>query len=609
MRAASERSTPPGSCVWECGWFGRDAGAHCADGDGRCGKFWTLPTVRPGFALRFRGCQTSRVNPAPSPRALLGLGLAMLLAAGLRLYPMWAPYLHPEQDLLPRNAVMMLVDGNWTPRLLHHGSGFIYVLRVMYTLWYGLGLIGGWYHDRVDVLVAFVRNPLPFYIAGRLFVAACSILSVYLAARLAVAVSGQWSAAVAAAFLLAGTLIHVRGSHLVWQDVPAGTAVLGAAVAALRARASGSRAWLALTGALGGAALGTKHSMLPVVPLVVLAALALDARSLAERLRHLVLAGIAAVAAYAVLSPYTFLRFSDVLFVLKWQSEMFTGHVGGLDLPTLIGVGIGWGMTMLAAIGLVAAARSVPLATAIAAAFPAGYLFVLATGSLRYARYLAPLAPFVATFAGIGAAALGSLVPRGASALATAVLVVAVGAGTLGASLGYDRLLGQTDTRDLAGEWILAHVPSGTTLSLPTAHGYSNPTLPPPVAVIQRLYPAHAETLLARGAIPDTAMYPQHYFVGMFGQAFYDPAKWKPQDHWIVLAHHRGKLAGAVNLDDFVAPIERAGGRQMAHFRARESDDGDPVYDPIDADFTPLAGFELLERPGPEITIWELPAR
>jgi hypothetical protein len=32
-----------------------------------------------------------------------------------------------------------------------------------------------------------------------------------------------------------------------------------------------------------------------------------------------------------------------------------------------------------------------------------------------------------------------------------------------------------------------------------------------------------------------------------------------------------------------------------------------PSTDPIDADFTPLAGCELLERPGPELTIWELP--
>jgi hypothetical protein len=535
------------------------------------------------------------------------LGLAMLLGAGLRLYPVWAPYLHPEQELLPRNAVVMLVDANWLPRLLHHGSGFIYVLRVMYTLWYGIGLAAGWYHDRVDVLVAFVRDPLPFYIAGRLFVAACGILAVFLTARIATAVSGRWSAGVAAAFLLAGTFIHVRGSHLVWQDVPAGTAVLGAVAAALRARTLGSRAWLVATGALAGVALGTKHSMVPVLPLVALTALAIDARSVTERLRHLTLAGIAAVAAYAIMSPYTFLRPADVLTVLKWQGMMFAG-AGGLDLPTLVRVGFGWGMPVLAGVGVVAAARSSAWATGLAAAFPAGYLVVLASGSLRYARYLAPLAPFVAVFAGIGATALGSLVPRGASAFATTVLVVAVGAGSLGASLGYDRLLGQTDTRLLAGEWIRANVSPGTTLTLPTAHQYSNPVLPPPVAVIQRLYPAHADALLARGAIPDT--YTQHYLVGMFDQPFVrDPGAWKPQDRWIVLSHHRGTLAGAANLDAFVPSIERAGGRQVAHFRGRIDGDAEasPVYDPIDADFTPLAGFQLLERPGPELTIWELP--
>src|SRR6185503_3254693 len=121
--------------------------------------------------------------------------------------------------------------------------------------------------------------------------------------------------------------------------------------------------------------------------------------------------------------------------------------------------------------------------------------------------------------------------PRAASGLVTTVIVVAVGAGSLGASLAYDRLLAQPDTRVLAGEWIRANVPPGTTLTLPTAHQYSNPVLPPPVAVIRLLYPAHADTLLARGAIPDGATYPQHYLIDLFDRPLVrDPAAWKPQD-------------------------------------------------------------------------------
>lgn len=545
------------------------------------------------------------MTSALAPRALLGL--AMLLGAALRLYPMWAPYLHPEQDLLPKNAMIMLVDGHWRPRLLHHGSGLLYVLRAFYTLWYAIGLAAGWYHDRVDVLAAFVRDPLPFFIAGRLFVAACGILAIYLTARLAVALHGKWQSGVAAAFLLAGTFIHVRGSHLVWQDVPAGTAVLAAVVTALRACALGSPGWLVVSGVLAGIALGTKHSMLPVIPMVALAACVLRAESWTGRLGHLVLAGMATVAGYAVLSPYTFIRWDEAITFIRLQGALFANLVGGHDLPTLVGVGFGWGIPVLAVVGLLVAARTMPLATAIAAAFPAAYLFVLATGSLRYARYLAPFAPFAATFAAIGAVALGDLLPRRASGLATAVLVVAVGAGTLRASLAYDRLLAEPDTRLLAGQWILANVPPGTSLTLPTMHGYSNPVLPLTVEVVRRYYPEHADTLIARGAIP--VVYSQRYLVGMLGQLFVrDLEKWKPQDRWVVLSYHRGdKLAGAADLSALVAPIERAGGREVAQFRGRIREDGDPVYDPIDADFTPLAGFELLERPGPELTIWNVP--
>jgi hypothetical protein len=48
----------------------------------------------------------------------------------------------------------------------------------------------------------------------------------------------------------------------------------------------------------------------------------------------------------------------------------------------------------------------------------------------------------------------------------------------------------------------------------------------------------------------------------------------------------------------------------VARFEAfREPIPASVVYEPVEADYVPLAGFGALIRPGPNVTVWELPER
>jgi hypothetical protein len=387
--------------------------------------------------------------------------------------------------------------------------------------------------------------------------------------------------------------------------------VLASVAAALRAQREPTRRWLCAAAALAGVALACKHNMVPVA-LVVLAALAtVPAPTWRERAIRFLLAALAAAVGYLLLSPYTLLEAPSVLFLLKWQGQMFASGGRGLDLITLVRLGLGTGVSLLAVLGLLVAARSQPAATLAAAAFPIAYVGMLATGSLVYARYLAPLAPFAALFAGIGAAALGALAPRRVTALATAVLVVLAAGGPLRASVGYDRVLARADTRRLAGEWIRANVPPGTPLTLQAAHGYMSPVLPPDAVAIRRFYPRHADALLARGLGAPDATYPVRHLLGVFNQPLVrDPVHWRPDDGWVVLGRHvRLPQAGASDPTPFETALRTAGATPAAQFPSVVGDAQTVLYDPIDADFTPLAGFAALERPGPALTIWRVPPR
>src|SRR5207244_1291725 len=86
------------------------------------------------------------------------------------------------------------------------------------------------------VLGAFVRSPLPFVILGRVVVCSASIAGLWLVGIAGASLFGELSGT-AAILSLGAIFIHVRESHHVWLDVPAATAAIAAAFAAVRSPA------------------------------------------------------------------------------------------------------------------------------------------------------------------------------------------------------------------------------------------------------------------------------------------------------------------------------------------------------------------------------------
>jgi hypothetical protein len=534
-----------------------------------------------------------------------GLVVAFLVGAALRLWPIHRRYLFLEmQEHLPRNAVVDLVRGDWAPFGLHHGAAFLYLLRAVYTLWYAFGRAAGVFRDRLDVLAAFVTDTLPFVLVGRVLAVAASLAGLLLVWRLGRRTFGP-PAGVVAVLLLAVGFSHVRESHHVFFDVPAGTLAVAAVLAALRLHAAGGAGAALVAGLAGGAAIACKHSAFPIVLPVGLAAVLAPDRRPAALAARAAAAGVGGTAALLVLSPYVVLAWDDTLAQLRTLSAIaFGAPTPGLPLPTLLDVGYGRVVCLLALVGLAAAARARPAETLIVAAFPAVFLVLLVPVVTVYARYLATPAPFVALFAGGGAVVVGRALVRRRPGLGVVAVAAVAAAGPALQSLHYVRALGRTDTRHLAGAWIRAHVPPGTRLTLPNAVPYPNPVLPPGRDRLQLDYPEWAAALAARGVGDPARTWPARY-LKFFGA---DAGGLRAPSRFVVVAHHPVALAD-MNVPPAVTDTLRArGGRVVARFAgvAEPVPDG-LVFDPIDADYVPLVGAERLERPGPNLTIWEMP--
>lgn len=532
----------------------------------------------------------------------LGLLGALTVAAALRLWPLPVPFLHPEHELIPDNAMAAMVRGDWRPAIPVHGAAFLDLLRLLYTSGALVGQLAGVWADRVDVLASYLRDPWPFLLVGRVLVVLAGIATVYLVARLA-RLLGSPAGGVAGAALLAVSFVHVRQSLHLWYDVPAGLAVLLAVTASLRALRVRTRGALVLAGALGGLAVATKHPMAPVALPIALATRWAGAPG--SRLGTAAATGAAALAVYAALNPYTVLEFGNLL---AWSTTTAAavrhGGTGSFSFPALVYLGLGVVMPVSAAAGAVLRLRAAPRETVILLAFPILYAAAVASAPRLHLRYLAPLAPFVCLFAGIALAAAARAIAPRRPGIVLAGLTLLAAAGSLAQSATFVRLLAREDTRVAAGRWITARVPPGTLVDVPSVNRYPNPVLPLSPELVNLAFPQAFPALRARGALAPDRIWPMTFQRGMMGE---ETAGWRPRAPVVVTARvlprHPAILRGLDTPAAWVEQLVRAGYRPAVEFSAFAPSFAG-VFDPIDADYMPVARFAGLERPGPHLTIW-----
>jgi len=533
------------------------------------------------------------------------LALVLVVGAALRLYPVHLPYVGVDtQEVYPRAAVLAVAEGHWRSRWIAHGPGFFDALRAMYSVWYGVGRVAGLHQDRLDLLATFVARPLPFIVGGRVLVVACALLALVLIARLGRDL-GAPAGGLAGAALLAVTFSHVRESHQVWPDVPAGTLTLAAIAASVVALRDRRIRWVVAAGALGGFAIATKLSTFPVALPVALGAFCSQGRLTARAARALA-AGLAAVGAYVIASPYTLLAFQTARQFMtdQWHLTVGPSH-GALPLGRLVVLGIGLPLTLLGGAGLVMAARRRPLsAWLVVAAFPIAYAVVLLASTRLFVRYLVLLIPFVALFAGYAVTELArAIVPRHAGP-AAALVVLVLAARPVMLAVEYDRFLAREDTRSLAGAWLAEHAAADAWVTIPEPTGYVNPILPPNDLELRRRYPGEAVQLRRRLASAFRG------WTVAYLASFEQIARLQPRQHFVVTSAHPALFGHLSTPFRVVAAIQQAGGRPVARFVGAPDPLAPEVcYDPIDADYVPLRGWNALVRPGPNLTIWQLPGR
>jgi 4-amino-4-deoxy-L-arabinose transferase-like glycosyltransferase len=393
------------------------------------------------------------------------------------------------------------------------------------------------------------------------------VLFTFLAGRRAYGIG----AGLIAASVLAAAPLAVRQAHFATTDGVQAALVAASLWAGLGAR---TRRGFAVAGALCGLAACAKYTGAFAIVFLLLVAWR---GAVGDRRRRALAAMVAAVVAFAVpglvilVHPVAYLH--GIGFLGSNAYVRAAGvPIGWIEIPFVIWpFGLGLGAFVAALAGGVLALLRRELADVALLGTLAVYFVVTGAGHEDFWRYQLPMLPVLSLLAG----GLTRLLPTGstATALASAAVLLLL-LPSLYASSATDRLLGVTDSRRLAADWLVANVPAGTSLSSPY---YGGPFYDAGTIAHQRYY---IDDPLAAG-----------YLQGRY------------TDRFRINASPAGATLEASG-PPYQYPLPRHGAGASVVFAAYSGAPWDAVYDVQDSFYVPFWGFENIVRPGPSIAIW-----
>ncbi len=386
-----------------------------------------------------------------------------------------------DEHVFVNIAGRIAIDGDLNPRWFGHpGTTTIYALSGIYVLLQHVDAVLGLTLGAEEFQTFFTRNTTLVYLSGRLLMLALSMATIVVAYKLFCRVFGR-STSLLATLLLALSPLHVSYSRIIRTDILSGLIILAVFWLALDLLEKPRWRTYVLAGLLTGVGIATKYPTAIAVLVVLAAHLAHGRHERLSLVKPAVFGGSVMLGAFAA-SPFLFLdsrnAIADILGesapemagTLLWErSGGWVQDVLWYVREPMAGALSSLGV-VLAGIGLVLCFVSRKKDQMLVAGFVPVFIGLIVLAGLRWARWVIPTLPFLcalsayAVVRGVEAARrrVGVRLPR----FAAAILVLGLVWPLLRADLDEGRDLGLPDTRTLAAEWVMSHIPPGSNLVL-----------------------------------------------------------------------------------------------------------------------------------------------
>jgi hypothetical protein len=357
-----------------------------------------------------------------------------------------------------------LFGHGWNPDYFVNPPAYTYVLHLVFDVWFG---------GRSGVATTYATNPTDVFLVARVTAAFAGTVAIFLLYLAGARLFADRRVGLLAAGVLAVAFLPVFYSHLALNDVPTLAPIALTLYGSAGVLRFGRLRDYALAGVGLGLACATKYTGgIVVLPLLAAAfAQLLPAGRRMAVLGGLALAGVATAVAFTVANPYAVLDSAAFRDGLNHQTTVADDALGKLGLTESNGVlyylwtftwGLGWAPVIAAAAGVVWLVRRDWRLAAILVPAPVIFVLFMGTQVRFFGRWLMPVFPIVCLVAAAAAIAAADAVGRRYPALrptALALAAVVLCAQGLISSIHIGEVLSRPDTRNMARDWFVAHVP------------------------------------------------------------------------------------------------------------------------------------------------------
>lgn len=438
-----------------------------------------------GAGLRWYAAHTARTGARLRVRTeYIALALVLLVAAGLRYASInqSLPYFdNPDEPTMTNTGLHILQTGDLNPHFFRWPSLPFYMQYAASAVQFVSGVGQGRYTD--------LQN-LPtegFFLIGRMVSAALGTATVFVTWLLGKSLYGP-AVGLVSALVLAVLPLHTEHSHYVTPDIIVTFfTALTLLFAALVFR-TGQRKWYLWAGIAAGCTTGSKYNVAIVLVSVVLAHF-LANHERRGKLVWLVSSLALAVGVFVLITPFAIFDLPGFLNELAFQVRHYTiiGHGSASEAPSWSAYlqdfwqeAFVFQASAVAVGGVLFALFRQRRADWLTVSFPLLAYFFFAAAKVHFSRNLLPLLPSLAVLNGMLLVATAGWLAgrwpgfknlnaqRGVAVQGSLVLILFAGffffAGLH--SVLTDRFFAQPDTRQLAAQWIVANVATGSKIRL-----------------------------------------------------------------------------------------------------------------------------------------------
>ena len=370
----------------------------------------------------------------------------------------------------------------FNPRHFIHPNLYYYLWFFLDAIFILGSLATGHFKSTSDAWLLYKTNPTVYFVMGRSISALLGTLTIPLTYEIGRKFFGK-KGGLGGAFFLTVSLVHVQWSQIAYMDAPLTFFVMLTFVFALAALETGRVRDFVLAGLFGGLSTSTKYHGAPTLlwgPLACFLCQEKSAKNLLASFwdRRVLLFFCFFIFGFTLGTPFWILDFPEFkkqfLMMCGWFRPRGQGHVGiegdwnwGYYLFTTLPYSVGLPVLASSLLGILLLIRQISRRNFYFLSFPAAYFFIAGFTKIRQAKYVMPVFPFLCLAAGFFLVfTIEKWLARKNRSAGTALFLATllVGLPSLTSTLRYNYLKGFPDTRQLAIEWMDAHVPPESSL-------------------------------------------------------------------------------------------------------------------------------------------------